>query len=182
MPKLCPLSVPWMISPSTPQLGFNTKSFDGVNHGFVTFMGFFGEQTKVQARYGQYRQVAVILEGIIGVRMYPEFSLDDKERLDGYDWDAVLKFGDDDEALKNHVRKFRELWNNSDICPGPAAYVVEDSDWLRRLGFTPDAPPHLRFQHYLFVGDDYNIEVIAKSLKWEAVRSEVGTASGDSPL
>lgn len=177
MSKLQLLCVPWMISPSTPHLGVSTKSFDGVNHGFVTFMGFFGQRTKGESLYGQYRQVAVILEGIVGVRMYPEFSPDDSERLESYDWEAVPEFRDEDGSLKNHGRRFDEQWSNSDICPNPAAYIVEDSDWLRQLRFTPDAPPHLRFQHYLFVGDDYNVEVIAKSWKWEIVGSDVESPS-----
>lgn len=182
MPNLQPLIVPWKISPSTPHLGVSTKSFEGVNHGFVTFMGFLGERTKLQARHGTYRQIAIVLESIVGVRMYPEFSPDDSERLESYDWEAVPEFRDDDGSLKNHVRRFHEQWIESDICPNPAAYVVEDSDWLRRLRFTPDAPPHLLFQHYLFVGDDYNVEVIAKSLKWEIVGLDAESPSVESSV
>ncbi len=44
MPKLQPLIVPWKISPSTPHLGVSTKSFEGVNHGFVTFMASWASE------------------------------------------------------------------------------------------------------------------------------------------
>jgi hypothetical protein len=177
MSKLQPLDVPWQISPSTPHLGVRTKSFDGVNHGFVTFMGYLGEGTTLYRKHGTYRQIAVILESIVGVRMYPEYSPDDSERLDSYDWEAIPEFRDDDGSLRNHVKQFHEQWNTTDICPDPAAYLVEDSDWLFRLRFTPDAPPHLQFQHYLFVGSDYNVEVIAKSWKWEIVGSDTESPS-----
>ena len=169
MPKLDPLKVPWQISPSTPHLGVNTRSLDGVNHGFVTFMGFLGENTRLYAEHGAYCQIAVILDCIVGVRMYPDFSPEDSARLESYDWKSIPEYYGNDGSLGSHVKQFHEHWNATDTCPDPSAYLVCDSEWLRRLGFSSNDPSHLRFQHYLFLGNDYNIEIIAKSFRWEIV-------------
>lgn len=171
MPKLKPLTVPWKISPSTPALGVTTRAFDGVNHGFVTFLGFLGEGTKLHAEYGAYRQIAVIMECIVGIRFYPDFSSADSERLESYDWESLPEFRDDDGSLRNHVSRFHQKWAATQVCPDPSVYTVEESDWLSDLYFRSDSPPSLQFQHFLFVGDDYSVEVIAKAYRWEIVGS-----------
>lgn len=139
MPKLQPLGVPWKIASSMSELGFSTTSFEGVKYGSVTFTGFLGEATEMRRLYGEYVQISVALEGIIGTRFYPEFSPCDSKRLDSYDWVAIPRFLDEDGSLKNHVRLYHDAWNSTNICPDPAAYLVLDSDWLRELGFT-DSP------------------------------------------
>ena len=164
MARLRPLTVPWKISPSNPSLALATKAFDGINHGYVTFMGLLGEATKLVSKYGAYQQIAVTFDRIVYARLYPEFSPDDVERLDSYDWDMVLKFQDKEHGFRDHYRTFHDQWNATNICPDPAAYIVEKSDLVQRLGIEDAA-----FQHYLFVGDDYNVEVIAQSLTWQVV-------------
>ncbi len=82
--------------------------------------------------------------------------------------------------LTNHVDIFRSHWKGSDICPDPSAYLVEDSDWIKMLGFSDDNSPNLLFRHYLFIGDDYSVEVIAKSLEWEVVLSDANAHTAKS--
>jgi hypothetical protein len=163
-PKLYPLDVPWQISPSVPLLSFAVKNFTGMNHGYVTFDAVLGEVTELSRKYGHHKQVAVVLEQVIWSKFYPEFSTEDSERLNSYDWDDIPEFRDEEGSLKGHERRFHDQWNTTGRCPRPSAYLVAGSDLLRRLGFSDDS-----FKHYLFVGDDYNVEVVARSMTWEII-------------
>lgn len=167
MPKLHPLEVPWKISPSSKYLDVSTKTFESAIHGYLSFEGFLGEATSLSGEHGNFHQITVILEDVVLVKMSPEFSKSDSERIQGYDWDLALRYQDSENNFKNHIRAFHDHWNATNICPNPSAYRIEESDLLEQLGFRKDSPAPLQFQHYLFVGSDYNIEVVAKSVKWE---------------
>lgn len=161
-PQLVPLDVPWQISPSTPGLSFATEQVDGSNYGVVRFTGFLGQTTKLVDKHGNYVQVTVLLEDLVFASFYPEFSEEDKQRLDNYDWSKVPEFRDAAGSLKGSTERFHAQWNDTDVCPEPAAYRILGSERLASLGFHDD-----HFQHYLFVGDDFNVEAIAQKMKWE---------------
>jgi hypothetical protein len=172
MPQLHPLIVPWQISPSTPSLGFATRNIDGINHGYVTFMGFLGEMTNLCAQHGRYKQVAVVLEQVQFAKLYPDRSASDSARVEGYDWSLVPNFADEHNSLKGAIRRFHDQWNATDICPQPSAFTVCDSDLLRDLRIPVDT-----FKHYVFLGDDFNVEVVAKSMTWQLVEAPAEAAS-----
>ncbi|MCE9606716.1 MAG: hypothetical protein K8U03_17640 [Planctomycetia bacterium] len=172
MPQLHPLIVPWSISPSTPSLGFASRNIDGVNHGYVTFVGFLGETTKLCSQHGRYKQIAVVLEQVQFAKLYPENSASDSARIDGYDWSLVPNFADENNALKGATRRFQDQWNATDLCPQPSAFTVHDSELLSDLRVPVD-----KFKHYLFVGDDFNVEVVAKSMTWQVVEAPAEAAS-----
>jgi hypothetical protein len=173
MPRVLPLDVPWQISPSVSFLGFTSKYFEGMNHGYVTFEGFLGESTQLSQRHGQYKQVLVVLQNVVWAKLYPEFSDEDAERLNSYDWSQVPEFRDEAGSLKGHASRFHEQWISTGRCPEPAAYTLGESDVLRLLGFQQDS-----FKHYLFVGDDFSVEVIAQSMTWHFVDSPSASESG----
>ena len=170
-----PLDVPWQISPSTPALGLGTKCVDAINHGYVTFLGWLGEDTTMHAQYGDYTQIAVVLKRILYAKLCPEYSVEDHRRLDTYDWGAIPEFRDKDGSLREHTRRFHDAWNASNRCPDPSAYIVEDSDTIECLGFNDDS-----FKHYIFIGDDFNIEVVAETFAWEVVDPNSTRTLGES--
>jgi hypothetical protein len=92
VPQLQPLDVPWQINPSVPLLGFASKNFEGINHGYVTFDACLGEATQLSKQFGQYKQVAVNLDTIVWAKLYPRFSVDDSSRLKNYDWSRIPEF------------------------------------------------------------------------------------------
>lgn len=161
-PRLIPLDVPWMISPSTPALSFATEWVNGYNIGVIRFTGFLGEQTKLVEQHGNYVSVTVFLECLVFSTFYPDFSIEEKERLANYDWSRVPEFRDSVGSLKGSTDRFHAQWRNTGICPEPAAYRIMESDLLARLGFENE-----HFDHYLFVGDDFNVEAVARQMKWE---------------
>lgn len=161
-PRLAPLDVPWKISPSAPALSLATEYVDGDNFGVVRFIGFLGQETKLAEQHGNYVSVIVLLERLVFATFYPEFSNEDKERLDNYDWSDVPEFRDTAGSLKGSVDRFHAQWNDTGICPEPAAYRIVESDRIARLGLQDD-----HFKHFLFVGDDFNVEAIAQNMKWE---------------
>lgn len=165
MPRLLPLDVPWRISPSVPCLGVALGNVFGINDGYVTFDAFLGESTSLANKYGTHRQISVALKRVVWMKFYPEFSKDDSERLEAYDWNQVPEFRDQDGSFRGHSRRFHDQWNSTDICPDPSAYLIENSEALACLGFRDE------FKHYLFIGDDFNLEVIADSLTWELLES-----------
>lgn len=162
IPRLAPLDVPWQISPSTPALSFATEYVDGDNFGVIRFTGFLGLATTLVEKHGNYVPVTVLLERLVFAKFYPEFSIEDKERLDNYDWNNVPEFRDAAGSLKGSTDRFHAQWKDTGICPEPAAYRVEESELLVSLGFDDD-----HFTHFLFVGDDFNVEAVAQNMKWE---------------
>lgn len=179
MPRLQPLCVPWQISSSTPNMEIHSKSVGGVNHGRIVFLGCFGIATELCARHGRFGQVAVTLDWTVGIRMYPDFSEQDTGRLTGYDWSAIPKFRDANGGFSNYVELFHAQWNFTNICPNPSVYVLEESEWTRQMGYGKDGPPQLQFNHYIFLGDDYNVEVLARSLEWEILETDSESTGSD---
>lgn len=173
MPQLQPLVVPWSISPSAPSLGLASRNIDGTNHGYVTFMGFLGETTTLSSQHGRYKQIAVVLEHVQYAKLYPNHSAGDSDRLDSYDWSRVPEFADERNSFKGSLRRFHDQWNATNVCPQPSAFIVHESDLLSELRI-----PHDKFTHFLFLGDDFNVEVVAGAMTWQVVDEAVQAWSG----
>ena len=150
-----------MLSPSVPELSLRTETNDGCVTAVVEFIGFFGDGTPTSEQWGKYRRIEVGFENVLYARLFPEFSTEDQERIDGYDWSAVPEFRDEKGGFAGSVERSRAAWSETMVCPSPSSYSVLGSDLVRKLGLN-DA----EFMHFLFLGDDFNVEVIAKDWTW----------------
>ena len=173
-PRLIPLSVPWQIISAVPNLNSGLNCTEGRCEGCITFLAVLGESTTLSAEHGRQQYVAVILDDVVFSKFYPEFSKEETHRLNSYSWELIPEFRDENGTFKGHARRYHDQWNATDICPDPGVHTLEDSDLLASLGFVDES-----FKHYLFFGDDYNIEVVARSMKWQLVLQgeEKGTDS-----
>jgi hypothetical protein len=91
--------------------------------------------------------------------MFPEYSASDRDRIDGYNWDVVPEFRDEDGSLKTSQSQFDAQWVAAGLCPDPRMYEVDDSELLEALGLSG-------FQHYLVLGNEYHLELVAKHWDW----------------
>lgn len=162
------LEVPWMVSPTLPELSLKTEVVEGRISATVSFVGFFGEGTSTCERWGKYRRIEVVFVDVLYARLFPEFSAVDQQRIDEYDWSGIPEFRDASGGLAGSIERTRAAWDQSKICPSPSSYIVEGSDVIRSLNLSTG-----EFSHVLFMGDDFNVEVIANRWDWRAVGEEL---------
>lgn len=181
LPKLLPVSVPWMISPSVPVLRIALKGNDVPVD--VTFIGFFKCDERAQASQngitvidesvsfepsslsirGPFRMVKVTLTDGKCARVVPAYSDIEVIPEKNFDWSEVKGVRQVGETPSQSVARIRDLWQSTQVCPAPGMYEVSPSSWINELGLSGDSTWH----HYLFTGHDEYIEVIAKGWSWE---------------
>jgi hypothetical protein len=166
--RLVPLQVPWMLSPSVPEIrltvvedGDAIAMFDAAvlpESEDASFAALVSRRVEMRFKAGQW------------VRTSPSFAdadiippgLFDRSALD-----ALLG----DPADAEWVVSFRRRWVADGICPDPRAYEIQGSRWLVESGA-------LRFgcQHYVLTGHDIWLEVLCLGLTWQWA----GEASADA--
>ncbi|MBE9141299.1 hypothetical protein IQ254_29605 [Nodosilinea sp. LEGE 07088] len=159
--KVQPVLVPWMVSPSTPNFFLACDSTQPEVATILRFLAFFGEESTFENING-YAKVMVIFENGFWVRYYPDFSSSEQKRLDSYNWEQIPEFRDNSGSLKGSKARFREYWQQTYVCPNPAMYRLIDSDWIKELELSD-----YEYEHYLVIGDDFNVEVICRNYSWK---------------
>lgn len=176
---LRPVKVPWQISPSVPYLRLHV--YPGGKSCAVTFIGFFkNEGTTVAskgvlvirdpgefqladtARGAQHRMIRILFEGVLGSRQLPAVSDGNVIREEEYDWSLVPTGMQKGEKPEDAVKRVDTLWRTNGSCPDPAMYEVDGSRWLAS---TKDG---VGSRHYILLGHDDYVEIIARDWKWEA--------------
>ena len=182
IPKLLPVTVPWKIDPGAPYLTLQTSSTgEPVSATFVAYFKLdelaakatrstepviASEPAEFEPRSlelkAAFRLVRVFfMQGRAG-RVCRAFADHEVVREADFDWEAVASSPRPDEPPEMTVRRVRDLWVMTGICPDPCMYEVEDSPWLRESGISDPI-----WHHYLLLGHDDYVEVIAQSWKWE---------------
>jgi len=181
VPKLLPVSVPWMISPSVPALriasGSNGKPIA------VTFIGFFKcdesaltsqsgvtvvdesvpfEPSSMSIR-GPFRMVKVAINEGRYSRVKPAYSDVEVIPRESFDWSEVKGAKQVGESAVEFVARIRDAWQLTQVCPNPRMYELLPSPWISELGLSDNEGWH----HYLLAGHDEYIEVIAKGWSWQ---------------
>jgi len=82
---------------------------------------------------------------------------------DDHDWIDIASSLMPDESIEENIGRTRDLWLSTGICPDPGLYEVRNSDLLSEF---PQQSNELR--HYMLLGHDEYIEVLAKGWSWEA--------------
>jgi hypothetical protein len=198
-PKLLPVSVPWSISPSTPFLTLRAAESDPEHPTEVTAAAQFGLEQQQQnaqgsgpsrsvkivqpprsdegttatlqaATGGLYQLIRITFEVGAWARFYGSYSDTQVVEEAAFDWSALAHLNEHWKAgVEAYRRNYWSLWHQTGICPNPNMYEVEGSTWLREVNVRNPA-----FKHYLIVGHDAYVEVIAKGWRWESVRSLPG--------
>jgi hypothetical protein len=184
-PKLLPVRVPWAVS-SVPYLRAQTVEEDQPLS--ATFIGYFKRHDVVAAGgaargiervldpgefrsaaddgTNAYRQVRINFHGGRHLRISPAVSEHDVIGDDGYDWSAVpgsLRAGED---AQDNLKRTESYWLEVGESPDPGVYEIEGSTWLDEL-----CPQARGLHHYLLVGDDEAVEVVAQGWSWETGRA-----------
>jgi hypothetical protein len=151
-PKLIPEKVPWQVSPSTPHLSVsaseserdtiveaNCNLQEADEQRFVRISMNFGRAQHVRTA-PSVSDVEVVAEG-------------------DYDWSDVQ--GIDAEDISGSQTRFFATWTDTGICPDPGVYEVRDSEWSKAVGAGTSV------RHFLIVGHDSYVEVLAEKLTWQ---------------
>jgi hypothetical protein len=181
-PKLSPVRVPWMISPSTPFLKLEEPRVGDLVR--VTFAGYFRPDDRKKRENmsslpeivesvpafvprpfsdkSAYRMVRVSFEDGLRYRVCHAVSDIEVIRESDFDWSLVPIRRPGEKILEAQRRK-AELWIQTGICPDPRMYEILGSPWIAELKLTDPLPWH----HYTLLGHDEFIEVIGRSWTWE---------------
>ena len=143
MQRLEPMPVPWMVSPSGSDLELIA---DERGRAHVSFTAYDVD--------GEYFKIVVDFENITVATIRGPFCDSDVAgmmRFDRTNIDKIVDLG---------RKTIAEHWQSSGTCPDPRAYRVIGSSWLDELS----ASEH--DHHYLIVGHDAFVEVVARSANW----------------
>lgn len=181
--RLVPVSVPWQISPSVPNLKL-MQSADGRPLS-ATFIGHFKcdeitgqtvssdaiqvisedpdfEPTQLSVRM-PFRMVRVSFAGAHFGRICQSASDSEVIPEEDYDWSDVASSLKPDETIEQDFERIRDLWLTTGICPDPGMYEVRNSPLLTEIAVQAN-----ELRHYLMLGHDEYVEVLAKGWGWEA--------------
>jgi hypothetical protein len=175
--RLKPIVVPWMVSPSVPQLRLSVHDAD--KSAAVQFFAHFalragwtksqligfphvdlvrnpGEQSANDPAYGLVRMA---FEAVAWAQTSPAHS--DREVLNRAEFDtSAIPYSSPSSDVGAWLRDFQSLWLKSGNCPDPRAYRVEFSGRLADLNLRG-------YEHILIAGRDEYVEVIARRWRWD---------------
>ncbi|MGQ5525604.1 hypothetical protein ACUHMQ_20450 [Chitinimonas sp. PSY-7] len=177
---LVPVSVPWQISPSVPHLKIHVS-----NEGkpvAATFIGFFKCETALDkekdgllvvnspdvfvcsdtAEGSRHRLVQVAFKEGLYVRKVAAFSDLEVIPEENYDWSQVPSGLNSGETVEESVGRVHNMWVSTGYCPDPCMYEVQGSKWLTALQLDWQD-----WHHYILLGHDDYVEVIARGWEWK---------------
>lgn len=182
--RLRPLCAAWMVSPSTPFLELHYRETDTNDCTYVQFIAYNllhdrhlpedGTETRVvssdppeflpqrDVQIGPYRLVRLRFVNALAARVSPSFN--DTQVIDeaSFDWSLVPGACNPDQDIFEYLEEDKRRWFETGVCQNPGVYEVEQSAWLAEQGL---ADKHdARWHHFLVLGHDSYVEVIAKGL------------------
>lgn len=156
MKLLEPLQVPWMVAPTLSRIRMNSQEGGALE---IRFVGFLRCEPAEDARY---QTIAISFVDAHWLRRSPQHS--DRAVIDeaAFDWSLVAGVLSGGESIAEWRARCASEWLRSGIAPNPCAYIVRNSDW--------NATEAVRYglKHYLIVGDESSVEVLASGLRWNA--------------
>lgn len=190
--RVLPVRAPWCINAATPFLKVCAAEGDPASPTVVTVAAEFGleyeqsgansfdhsvkvvhpptvsecDQTSGPVT-GPNQLIRIIFDCGLWVRFMRSYDDDEIVEEAAFDWSELADLR---SAWKPGIeagrRYYWSRWKQTGVCPDPNMYEVERSVWLREV-----RPRSSDFKHYLMVGHDAYVEVIAKGWKWESIRS-----------
>lgn len=179
-PKLEPLKVSWMVSPSAPFLRLVAQEGLPVHAVEVQFVAYdkrldndAGNQMGM-VRIAEspsdfrpydgpaskpYRQIRICFVGEAYAKVSPAFSDSQVIEEAYFDWSGVPGRWEPGEDIFEYLRRRDRLWYQTGICPNPRIYKVEGSKWLQDA--ISSERPGSRLNHYIILGHDMFVEILA---------------------
>ena len=147
---LTPCPVPWMVSPSTGAVTLNHMETDTEPECTIVFGGGrMSEEGQLDSR-----RIEIDFEMCHHARTRP---------LNG-GVDTIYPVEPTyDGHYEGYLDWLRREWKATGLCPSPGFYVATESEWLSSL---PDANQE-RCRHYVVVGRDGYVELIAERFRWQ---------------
>ncbi len=148
---LMPCRVPWMVAPSMGSVTLRHTETDTEPECTVVF----GAGRMTATGRTDLRRVEIEFDMCAHARTMP---------LDGGGITAVYPVvpsytGD----MAKYLKWLEQEWNATGHCPSPGFYVAKDSEWIASLPIRVDDNPD---NHYVVVGRDGYVELIARQFRW----------------
>jgi hypothetical protein len=182
-PRMIAAKVPWHVAVDAPFLELVTEP-DGTPQAAI-FTAYFkrvlreGEQwsggtvTIVREpgpfrparpdETGEYQRVRLRFMGGVIARLLASKSESEDIDYEAYDWSGVpaanLQPGETVEELLDRRDRY---FLDTGLSANPRFYMIENSDWLAE-----EAPGRDDLHHYMLLGDETNLEVIAAGWEWD---------------
>ncbi|MFO1114449.1 MAG: hypothetical protein U1E28_02095 [Beijerinckiaceae bacterium] len=180
-PKLVAAAVPWAVA-STSHLKVHVTESGELQ--CLTFVGYFklkdrsvqtGGSISIMNAPDEFRSVTENYDGsayrmirmtFFGAKSYrTRAAISDREVIAeaDYDWSAVpgaLRVGEN--AVAN-IKRATDYWILTGMSPDPGVYEIKQSPWVAEVSLGAD-----NLRHYMVVGDDDSVDVLAKGWDWEA--------------
>ncbi len=154
--RLVPIAVPWQIALATPYLRLEINDYGSRTLSFIaSFLldATAKEERLVTVTFKKLKRVRVNYITLEGGGM--------DENL--YDWtDVPLRFTEE-MNLSVREKQYNAMWLNSGVCPDPRMYQVIQSQLLE-----PNEIEQHQVQHYLAVGEEFTLDIVAGDWKWSA--------------
>lgn len=188
---LIPARIPWMVSPSTPLLSLYSSEAVDESATVVQLVGYFAledqqsdqnnpliitivpaiENLEIsrEKSIGPYKLLKIQFTEGLWVHMYPSYSEGEIIDWSKYNRSKITPSMQSFRDVSKYLEHFKDQWEKSGICPDPRIYEVIDSDWLRDT-----QADNAKFHHFLILGHDSYIEIIASKWDWESL----GTING----
>ncbi len=188
------VGVPW-ISSLSEVLSQARNPTTGIRETlFATFVGYFGTEDKGPSREfphpdppvvvtspgefnahapkseGAYRMIRLTFYEVADTTVFRAGSDYVLEQL--YDLSAIGDHAQGTHNWKQYRRRIWRSWRDTGLCPDPRMYEVENSPHVVRL--RSENPHWNKFKHYLLIGNDVNVEVVAARWIWEEGQTLAG--------
>jgi hypothetical protein len=159
------VSLPWMISTSVSDLRVLLLENDD------TTVTCDVATLPTQHPCGELiiRRAAVSFEGGQWLRVEPAATDASTIPAGRFSWGEMPLQEAEGRDAEGLLRDFYARWRETGICPDPGIYEIVSSTWLRSSGAA-------RFgcKHYVMVGRDTWLEILAMSLAWRWADTDLG--------
>ena len=154
-PSVKPIQLPWTISTSVSNLSL---SFGEGRDCIVQCDAFFGHHAE-----SQFQRVEIVFERAICCRMLTYHSDYEIPYAEEYDWGNILDRPKTHAELRAWLMARAQRWGATGDCTDPNFYSVEQSPWASEYRDL--------FRHFLLLGTDNYVEVLALGIRWSSIRS-----------
>ena len=107
-----------------------------------------------------FRDINVIFNQGLWAKMSPSYSGESVIDRSRYDWTELGRWSIVEADMEEQIRSFQSEWLRTGVCPDPYVYEVRESQWATEIGAA-------NFTHYLVLGHDVTIDVLAKGFTWK---------------
>lgn len=122
-----------------------------------------GEGSALKRDTARSDRINLLFEAGVYARFCPSFSDREVVQVEIFDWSEVRGRQQLGETISAWKERFLSEWLDTSICPNPRMYEVQSSLWLAEVW-----PDVANFKHFLLLGHDVYVEVIAQGWRWES--------------